>query len=322
MTVTFYKFLIGGFVLLALANCSHKGEIPVSKQWNTQQNGEQEETGNPGALEVCLPEAGSPFHLRKAILVAGTIGVPDLARDLPGLANLTSKRLQTHLDELERFNVLATHDSSFESMASGTAARVRQLGREYSSQFVVKLELQDLTMHTSRVWIPKILGGNTERNVLMKLYVYGTEYGALFHSQRYQDTVTGNVVGYPGNGNTVTTPWFNSTTLGKKIDEILKNMSTQINEKLACVPFSTEVTAVKGNNIHINAGYLHGIRPGATLRVYRNSDMLAPDGTKKQREIERWIKVKAVFPNRSIASTTQDLAGGNLLDIGDVVRAW
>jgi hypothetical protein len=101
----------------------------------------------------------------------------------------------------------------------------------------------------------------------------------------------------------------------------------QINEKLACVPFSTEVTAVKGDDIHINAGYLHGIRPGETLRVYRRSYLLLPDGTQqqgtqKQGEEEGWIRVNSVFPNYSIASPTQDNVGGIPPDAGDVVRAW
>lgn len=319
MTVTFYKLSIAAVVLVLLAGCSFRGEVPVTGQWDTQQ-----------AFEVCLPEVGSPFYYRKVILVAGTVGVPDLARDLPGLDYLTSKRLQTHLDALERFSVLATHDTSFESMALDTEARVRQFGREYESQFVVKLELQDLSLHSSggwlSKWLAKVLGTTTERNVLIKLYIYDAEYGALFHSQQYEGIVSGNVVGYPGNARTVTTSWFN-TDLGTQIDEILKAMSMQINEKLACVPFATKVSAVKGNDIHINAGFLHGMRPGVDLRVYRRSDILAADGTlkqgiRKQGKNEGWIRVNTVFPNHSIAGTTQDNVGGNRLDVGDIVRAW
>jgi hypothetical protein len=326
MTVIFYKLSIVAVVLVLLAGCSSLSDLPFARIWSTQQVEEQSRFELPVAFEACLPEAGSPFSYRKVILVAGTIGVPDLPRDLPGVASITSKRLQTHLEALERFNVVASHDTSFESTALDTAARVRQFGREYEAQFVVKLEIHDLTMNSSGGWLSKLVGATTERNVLIKAYIYDTEYGALFHAQEYQDSISGNVVGYPGTGRSVTLAWLN-TDLGTRIDQILKAISMQINEKLACVPFSTEVTAVEGNDIHINAGYLHGIRPGETLRVYRRSYLSLPDGTQqqgtlKQGENEGWITVNAVFPNYSIASTTQDNVGGIRLDAGDVVRAW
>lgn len=323
MTVTFYKLWIVAVLSLLLVGCSLPGGLPFVGQGKKTSQAQARAVlqGTGGALEACSPEPGTPFIYKKAILVAGTIGVPDLARDLPGLTTLTSQRLQMHLDALDRFNVFATHDSSFESMGPGTAGRVRQLGREYASQFVVKLDIEDLSVQPSGGWFDELLGGSDQRNVQMRLYIYDVEYGALFHSQQYQRTVSGDVVGYPGNGRTVASPWFN-TDLGKQIDEMLQAMSMQINESLACVPFSAEVTSIRGNDIHINAGFLHGIRSGDTLRVYRRSDVLAPEDRQEQGENDGWIKVHTVFPNHSVASTARDGIVGYGLDTGDVVRAW
>lgn len=323
MTVTVYKLSILGVVMLLLAGCSYIGQLPFARQWTNQPYSAQVDGEQPVAFATCQPEAGSPFAYRKVLLVAGTIGVPDLPRDLPGIAYVTSKRLQTHLEALERFNVLATHDTSFVSMALDTSEQARRIGEEYESQFVVKIEIHDLTMLSTGGWLSELMGQKPQRNVLIKSFIYDTEYGALFDSQQYQAVVTGNVVGYPGNGGTVTVAWF-KTDLGKKIDDMLKAISLKIEENLACVPFSTEVTAVEGNLIHINAGYLHGIRPGETLRIYRRSYLLLPDGTQQQgtqkmQEDEGWITVKSVFPNYSIASATQ---GEVSADAGDVVRAW
>ena len=176
-------------------------------------------------------------------------------------------------------------------------------------------------MHSSGGMLSRLLRGPKQRDVLIKLYIYDTEHGALFHSQQYEGTVSGDVVGYPGKSKAVTTSWFN-TDLGKQIDEIIKDMSTQINEILACVPFSTQVTAVEGNNIHIKAGFLHGIRPGETLRVYPRSDLSPSEDTLLPKQNDVWIKVSTVFPKHSIARATQDSLLGNRLDTGDVVRAW
>ena len=321
MTVSFDKLSILSALLVVLTGCSSISKIPFADRWNTQKSEVPSSATVQSAAEGCTPETGAPFHFRKVLLVAGTTGVSGIARDLPGLADLTSRRLQTHLDALNRFNVFATHNSSFETMASGTAVRVKQLGRDFASQFVVKLKLEDLTTYTAGGWLPELLGGITHRNVLLKMYIYDTEHGTLFYSKQYQDIASGDVVGYPGDGKVVSDPWFN-TDLGIKIDSILKTISMQIDRKLACVPFSAEVVAVKGSDIHINAGYLHGVRPGETLRAYRSADVLASSGTQKQGENEGWIKVQTVFPNHSIASYNQDSLGDIVLDTGDIIRAW
>jgi hypothetical protein len=317
MIVTKYKLSIVGVVLILLGGCAYKDEMWVVQEIDNQQS----KTQKLSALLSCKPEPGSPYYYRKSILVAGTTGVNDVARDLPDLANLITKRLHQHLDGLERFNALEARNTSFESMAVHTAARASQLGRHFASQFVVKLELQDLTIDSSEGWFSELFGAGTRRNVLIKLSIYDTEYGALFHSQRYQATVSGDVVGYPGNGATVSTSWF-GTDLGEKINDMLKAMSMQINEKLACVPFSTNVTAVKGDDIYINGGYLHGIRPGETLRVYRRSEVWASEGIQIKEEKGGWIRVNTVFPNNSIAGIAGDNVQGIRPNAGDAVRAW
>ena len=103
---------------------------------------------------------------------------------------------------------------------------------------------------------------------------------------------------------------------------MLKDMSRQINERLACVPFATEVLAVSGGKIHINAGYLHGLNPGATLQVYHRSDLRTGEGIKQLEGKGGWIRVNTVLPNQSIASVTEERSVSSLVNVGDIVRAW
>lgn len=319
MTVTTCKLSIVGVVLILLAGCSSIDEMQIAQQAGSLQNVGQAKVKTQSALESCSANLGSPHSYSKIILVAGTTSVPDVASDLPGLASLTSKRLYQHLDSLDRFKVMAAHKTSFESTVLDTAESASQLGRQFASQFVVKLELQDLTMISPKKWFSLF----NKRNVAIQLNVYDTAYGSLFDSQLYQGTVSGDVVGYPGNGITVSMAWFN-TELGVKVDGMLKDMSMRINEKLACVPFSTAVTAIKGGNIYIDAGYNHGIRPGEKLRVYRRSEDWTPYGNQKKEEKGGWIKVDSVFPNHSIAAFAANNNSNNRLvvDVDDVVRAW
>ena len=320
MTVTFYKLAVVATVVTILTGCSLGGELPPEGLGGVERRDEQ--AGEiPASLQSCSPDAGSPFHFRKSILVAGTIGLPVLARDLPGLSTVTSMRLQAHLEALDHFNVAAMHNSSFNSSSPGAAARIRELGRNYASQFVVKVDIEDFSITSTGGLLSKLFGRNKERNIVLRLSVFDTEHGVPFYSQQYEETVTGDVVGFRGNGNSVTTSWF-ETDVGKQVDEMLKAMSTQIDENLACVPFSTQVTSVKEDELKIAAGYRQGIRPGETLRVYPTGSLFEPDGSQSLVNNKVWIKVKSVFPNYSLASVSEGMVNIESLSTGDIVRAW
>jgi len=159
MSVSFSKLSIALAVSTMLASCSFMGESPSAEQWNIQKASELAASGKALLPSECLPELGAPFSYRKNLLVVGSVSVPELARDLPGLARLTSARLQNRLDELTRLNVVANHESSFESMAADTPDLVKQFAREYKSQFVVKLDVLDLTVHSRGTWVYRLMGG-------------------------------------------------------------------------------------------------------------------------------------------------------------------
>ena len=319
MNVTINQFLTV-VVILLVTGCSTKDDAKIGLQ-GTQQNKAQVGVIKPSALDICKPNVGSPHYYRKAIFVADTTAKNDIARDLPGLANLTSQRLQTHLDELKRFKVSTAQPTGFASRDIHTAERVRQIGRQYVAQFVVKLEILDLTLHSPEGFLANLFEDN-RRDVLITLYIYDAEHGALFYSQQFQDTVSGDVVGYPGFAGRIPPAWFN-TDLGMTVDGMLKAMSGQINEQLACVPFATEVIAVSGDDIHINAGYLNGIKPGSSLQVYQRNELLTGDGVQKLEKKGGWILINTVLPNKSIANATEGNSVNNrAVTIGDIVRAW
>jgi hypothetical protein len=309
MNVTINQLLIA-VVILLIAGCSTKNRTEIVPLGTKQ----------PSALELCKADVGSPHYYRKAILVADTTTRNDIARDLPGLAHLTTQRLHAHLDGLKRFNVLAAQATSFASNDINTAERVRHIGQQYASQFVVKLEIMDLTLHSPKGFLVELFT-KKRRDVLISLFIYDAEHGVQFYSKQYQGSVSGDVVGYPGHESRVSVSWFN-TVLGVKVDQMLKDMSRQINERLACVPFATEVLAVSGGKIHINAGYLHGLNPGATLQVYHRSDLRTGEGIKQLEGKGGWIRVNTVLPNQSIASVTEKRSVSSLVNVGDIVRAW
>lgn len=323
MTVAFHKFTMVVAALTLLTGCTlFSGEpAPAPAVLLPSESGGQLETSS--ALQTCTPEAGAPFSYRKPIFVAGTLTASNLARDLPGLGKLSSQRLQMHLEQLDRFNVVAVHDESFNSMAADTQLVVQQFGRQHQSQFVVKIEIQDLTVYSPGGRLYKLMGGYDQRHVLIKSFIYDAENGSLFFSKQYKDTVHGDVVGYPGDSKKINPTYWTKTVLGQRIDKILEDISSEVNEKLACVPLSAKVTAVKGKDIHINAGFLNGIRAGETMRVYRKSRIWASDGSLKKGVDNDWVQVFAVFPGHSVARLANLEQGmDSSLNVGDVVRAW
>ena len=98
-------------------------------------------------------------------------------------------------------------------------------------------------------------------------------------------------------------------------------MSDLISEKLACVPFSTEVIAIKGKDIHLSSGFLHGLRVGESLRVHNQTKTVSVANGSSQRA-DHWVTVKSVFPDHSIAVNSQETKGASRLAVGDVLRAW
>lgn len=310
MNITINQLWVTVAILL-LTSCSMIGETKITPQEASQ----LAKAKKSSTLEMCKPDIGSPHAYRKAILISGTTIVNNVAGDLPGLENLVSQRLQTHLNKLERFKVL-TVDKAFNSGDTQTSKHVRQISNEYASQFVIKLDIQDLTLHSPEGYFGELFT-KKRREVQIKLLIYDAEHGALFYSQQYQGSVSGNVYGYPGKGSLVSTALF-STDLGMKIDDILKSMSKQINEQLACVPFTAKVIAVRGGDIHINAGYLHGIKPKEALRIYHRREVRIGNKAQNLEQKGDWIQIKTVFPNQSIAKTKDS----SLVTRGDIVRAW
>ncbi len=308
------------FALTLLVGCSNNSDPGGDLQIDSQAAGSNPLAAVSNPVADCKPEAGTPHFYRKDILVAGTTGAHDVARDLPGLSRLISGRLRQHLEATDRFNVAKTDNTTFGTMNQRTTRQVLQLGGRHSVQFIVKLELEDLSLKSDRGWFAQLFGRN-ERNVLVKLYVYDATYGALFHSKQYQKTVSGDVVGDPGTGLGLTVSWF-GTDLGETINSMLQTMSEEVEERLACVPFASQVTAIKGDSIFINAGHLHGLRPGEALRTYRRSEVWAPEESLVREERRGWIRLSAVFPNQSIAVATVEELGGARLKVGDIVRAW
>ena len=155
-------------VIATLAGCSLISEIPMPFGINQPAtDGATLPDIKDIADGACLPAPGNPFAYKKAIHVAGTVSAPDLARDLPGLASLASRRLKTHLESAQRFNISAKHDASFTSSNDATAKLVMEYGSRHGSQFVVKVDLHDLTVSPLPGRFSKIFGTQKKRNVLM-----------------------------------------------------------------------------------------------------------------------------------------------------------
>ena len=272
----------------------------------------------------CDPQPGTPFYFRKVVAIAGITQEPDLARDLPGLAELSTSRLRHHMDRLDRFVLASANNVRFDPYDSQTAATVRQLGERHSAQFVATARFHDLSLHypwgriplTERtIFTPKI-----HRDLIASLYLFDAQTGTLLQNMDYQELVEGKVIGFPGNSINVQTSWF-STPYGSAVDALLGTMSHQLEEWLACIPFATRVRVVDGMDIHIEAGHLRGLRPGDELRLYNISQITGPRGPVVSETPGQWIKIQAVYPERSIARIKAEGEYPHAR-LGDYVRAW
>ncbi|MGM0594694.1 MAG: flagella assembly protein FlgT middle domain-containing protein [Pseudomonadota bacterium] len=317
-----YHYLLFSALIALMVGCAGGGGAESVKPESKAAAQEQEQE-QPSAAQTCPPEVGTPHYYRKALLVAGTTSEPNVAPDLPGVEEKMAARLKQHLEGEERFVLSSAYGAYFAGGSARTAELVRDYGREHGAQFVVKLGIDTMALHHPNGRIPLMgqssLSLGEAREVQLRLVIYDGQSGERFHSRRYQKRVSGDVVGHPGEGLKVSGAWFN-TVLGKEVDALLAQMSREVVDKLACIPFTTTVVGVEGTSVHLDAGHLQGLRPGDTLRVYRLSERWLAGGVRIEERAGPWLRVKTVHPTHSVASLGE--TGTGQVRVGDAVRAW
>lgn len=159
------------------------------------------------------------------------------------------------------------------------------------------------------------------REFKVDLFIHDGFSGDLVGSRSY--TVVGNWTENRTEKVGFASPRFWETDYGRKVDDLIEQMVSDLHIQVGCQPFMARITRADNKILYIDAGSDAGLRPGDTLSVYRLNTFY--DNT--QRPYTELVPVDLTL---NLQRVQPGFANGALVTLpemvnvqqGDVVIAW
>ena len=266
-------------------------------------------------VAICRPDPGSPFAYRKTLWVADA-EEPSLRQSagLRGFGIAWTNGLKAMLAASERFLVVESYSATAPLELSPASSQA--LGSRVGAQFILatrvsSIDVQDQTLLSlAGVRVP---GFQRVYRVRLEYALYDAAQGFLL--ARFGDDLS--VTAPRSESARVGAVGFQDTVWGQELARVLAHQVEAIEDELACLPLQTPVLSVSDGTLRFAAGFLNGISPGDTMRVYV-----------RQRQSGGWVEtasapitISEVFANVSHARVPTALSGTQWLH-ESWVRAW
>ena len=254
------------------------------------------------------------------------------------LGNLISNQLnqQSNLRALNA-GMLNMHDSVANAptrqLSAGALTTVLDHTRQLDVQYIISGVIRDMSMHDSSVIDPNrnILVDLYDRldyrsrkhlrSLVLDLYIHDGFTGALLFTKQYATAGRWNLAPEvrPGFG----TGEFWRLDYGKQAQQLISQMTKEIDNELRCKPFSARITKSDGSFLWFNAGAQSGIKAGDKLTVYRKSSYFTDDMRSHVQlsNTRKTMTVTEVQPLFSVGRLMEDGAVYNIQP-DDVVISW
>lgn len=311
-------------VLSAAAIVSSCAQLPSVEDAEARQRAELAEQARQAArpASLCSADPGSPFGLRKKVLVLGSvIKTPSEAADLPGLAASWSKTLQQQLQMTDRFLIRDGHRYQLEPNTD-TRQQVISLAQRFDAQFVITTDITTVSIERGRIELgvlkPLPVPFKDKREISTAIQVFDGSSGVLLKQFNHHDESRGHT----DNSRPLFQRDFLATPLGQALERIITQQREAVEDELACIPMQARVTRVHRREAHIDAGFSSNLVPGDRLKIYvrrayNDSSSTRADWTE---EVYGELILTKVFPES--ATGTFDVPIADELESGSYVRAW
>lgn len=283
---------------------------------------------------------GAAANLKKRVAITGfPLLHPDHARvgRLDDAGEMLPQQLQARLREAGSVQILAaTRLQMYGDLLNAPTAQqdnnrltnVRQLARELGAQFVVSGVIRDLNIADPSAWNTSVRArlkrsagtADQSRRFVADMVIYDGFSGAPVYQQRFSARERWNAA--PGSGRGFASAGFASTDYGQAVAKIMDEMASSITEALNCQPFMTRISRSDGDLATIESGATSGLRPSATLQVYRSAQHFeALDATPELSETGVTITLNNVHPE--FASGKLSAHGGQTnIQQDDIAIVW
>lgn len=317
------------FTLASLSGCANL-PLTAEEQAGLDQQAEQEEIRQAArSASLCRAEAGTPFALRKKVLVlAMPLARPAEAADLPGISTAWPQALQHKLAASAHFVV---RDGSAHALDPSTdlAAQITRLARSFDAQFVIAGHIDSLAIRPGQIEFKHIsaltrlrpipLAMLDQRSLVTHFDLYDGYSGARLSQLRQQGEVDTEV---SNRSTDVMQGVFFNSKLGQAFAALLDQQFEQIEDELACLPMMAAAHPLSDGQISIAAGFTSGLQPGMRLRLFLDR-ILPVSALARQPQANQpfgEVLIEQVYPEHAVArldSSLQPQWRGPA-----VVRAW
>lgn len=284
--------------------------------------------------------AGEANGLRKRVAVTGFPMVyPDQARigRIDDAGEILPQLLQADLRGTGNLQVFgATTQRLFSDLLNAPTQQkfnnrltnVIQVARELGVQFVVAGVIRDVGVSDPDAWGSSIIDRmqrgvgavNQNRRFVADLMIYDGFSGAPIYQERFSTEARWDAG--PGASDGFGSAGFQETSYGQAVGGLMKDMTSAVNNALACQPFITRVTRVDGNKVTLDSGATAGLRPGDELKLYRSNSFFDSPGTTPELQDSRaTVTLNNVHPDFSNGNIP--VSGGQInIQRDDVAIVW
>lgn len=164
------------------------------------------------------------------------------------------------------------------------ASFARHVGLENDAQYVVAGVFDDIsTQDRSSLNLTFWSQPKQDRNLALTLYLFDASSGELITRAGTRDTLAWNFA----YGETVDAhqQTFWNSDYGQVLNQRLQDMTHGFDDKLRCEPVRAKVTAVQGEDIHINLGDAQGLSTEHELQLYHRGNFTDAQGIYR----EQWV---------------------------------
>lgn len=194
-----------------------------------------------------------------------------LARELkqfPGFNSHTATHLQLHTN---------LDNAPTQMLDDGTLTNFQRSTEQSNMQFIVSGVIRDIRQRNPQGGREPLLitdlfhrlDPNNERNLrafIMDVYVHDALSGGLIWQKRY---MTAGIWNARQTRTGFATDAFWQQDYGENVRREMRQVVTDLNDRLRCEPFTARITQTEQNRIWINAGSLAGLNQGDRLSVLR-----------------------------------------------------
>jgi hypothetical protein len=264
----------------------------------------------------CSCQQGHPLK-RRLVTTYFAVDRPVAAGDLSNLPIFFPGEFARRLGGNPGFSVrnagnISVLPTGVQDPASGGEV-AREIGRREDAQFVLAGRVTDTSPRTSRTSftvlehnpeyhgslyydgpLANFIGGNLHKEARLRqlefdVWVYDALSGALILNQHFAGTanVARGPVGFgAAESDPLGSDGFWQSEYGQLFDQLLKQAVSNVDQQLACIPYTVRVARVEGRTrLYLDGGGVDGLRVGDSLMIYKQSPVITLRAAGSGREL-------------------------------------